>query len=229
MRKKNPNPKRHKIAAQTICEEPEHTGDQKVWPKASMKGWCVRGIVVLQLGLCLVAVHLICWHSTGCQQLFAQERENFFATKVQRICHQGQIERQTATVSKQIAKKKRKKPNADINVCCWQRYLTAFARKGVSWKFWENIEKSQKPSQVNGVLRKLDSQVEIDSIARGLITPIVSANEKRQRRDNLCSVAAQLRKNRQIYLANKRLLAGQRNRGRSLEKEEIKASLRHIQ
>ena len=100
MRKKNPNPKRHKIAAQATSEEPAHTEDQKAWSRAGRKGWCVGGIVVLQLGFCLVAMHLLCWQLIGCQYFYAQECENFFAN--QRICHQGQIERQGATVIKFI-------------------------------------------------------------------------------------------------------------------------------
>ena len=97
-----PNQNRHKIVSQTICEKTEHTGDQKACPKTDMKGWCVRGIVVLQLGSCLISMQLICCHLTGCQQFFAQECEKIFTTKVQRVCHQGQIERQTATVSNPI-------------------------------------------------------------------------------------------------------------------------------
>ena len=60
----------------------------------------------------------------------------------------------------------------------------------------------------------------------GLITPKVNANDNRQRCANMCSMASQLRRNRQVHLENKRLLARNDNRNRSLAKEEIEASLR---
>ena len=227
---KNPNPKRHKIAAQAISEEPAHTKDQKAWPKAGMKGWCVGGIVVLQLGLCLVAMHLICWQLMSCQYFHAQECENLFATKFQRICHQGQIERGEATVIQYITNEQPKNSviHTNFNVCL-QRCSTAIARKGISWQLWEKTNKSQKPSKVNGVLPKLDNHVKINSKTMGLITPKVNANDNRQRCGNMCSMASQLRRNRQVHLENKRLLARNDNRNRSLAKEEIEASLRHLQ
>ena len=98
MSTKNSKSKRHKIITQAISEEPAHTEDQKAWSRTGMKGWCVGGIVVLQLGLCLVVMYLICWQLMSCQYFCAQECENLFATKFQRICHQGQIERGEATV-----------------------------------------------------------------------------------------------------------------------------------
>ena len=130
---KNPKPKRHKIVTQAKSEEPAHTKDQKAWSKASMKGWCVGGIVVLQLGLCLVAMHLICWQLMSCQYFHAQECENLFTTKFQRICHQGQIERGEATVIQYITNEQPKNSviHTNFNVCL-QRCSTAIVRKGIS-------------------------------------------------------------------------------------------------
>ena len=128
MRTKNPKPKRHTIAAQTKSEKPAHKKDQKAWPQASKKGWCVGGIVVLQLGLCLVAMQLICWQLTDCQHVYMQGCKKVFASTAEFICHQGQIKERQATVSLKFIKEQTKYiiDNANINVCL-QRGPTAFA------------------------------------------------------------------------------------------------------
>ena len=158
---------------------------------------------MLQLGLCLVAMHLICWQLTGCQYFCAQECEKFFASKFHRVCHQGQFEGENATVIESITYKQPKNSvmHANINVCL-QRCSKAVAWGGISWRVCKNANKSQKPSQVNGVLPITNSHVTINSKAKGLITPETNANNNWQRCENSRSMAAKLRRNRQRYLGN---------------------------
>ena len=75
----------------------------------------------------------------------------------------------------------------------------------------------------------LANHVKINSKTKGLITPKINANDDWQRCGNLCSMASQLRRNRKEHLDNKRLLARNENRKRSLTRRETEASLKHIQ
>ena len=149
MRTKNLTPKRLIFVAQAKIEKLSHKETRKAWPRASKKGWCTRGVVLLQIVWCFIAVQCIYWQINSCHLCNVQKSENIFAQKVQIICHQGQHVEHTAKVGNLIAKKHQTQSvhKTNFNVCL-QRCARAYARISQRWKSsWNAENESQKPSQ----------------------------------------------------------------------------------
>ena len=230
MRTKNLTPKRLIFVAQAKIEKLSHKETRKAWPRASKKGWCTRGVVLLQIVWCFIAVQCICWQINSCHLCNVQKSENIFAQKVQSICHQGQHAEHTAKVGNLIAKKHQTQSvhKTNFNVCL-QRCDRAYARISQRWKSsWNAENESQKPSQVNGVLEMRANGTKVCD-TRGLITPTFVDANKRKRLAQICSMTAQVKINRQRRMHNKRLLAEEQRRQAELAAMDETTSLRKIQ